>query len=151
MIPRTTPAAARHARIGCRVVHRLSFPRSQTPVWERLSAKLCFAMFQTVFMGETAASLDSPTAGASGICVPKLEFGNKEKELHDANISCSMSCKGNCWDNAPMESFFCESEERMCPSGAIPDTGRSQGQHLCLHSTVLQSRASSFGVGLSES
>ena len=29
-----------------------------------------------------------------------------QKQLHDANISCSMSRKGNCWDNAPMESFF---------------------------------------------
>ena len=26
--------------------------------------------------------------------------------LHDAGMVCSMSRKGNCWDNAPMESFF---------------------------------------------
>ena len=26
--------------------------------------------------------------------------------LRDHNITCSMSRKGNCWDNATMESFF---------------------------------------------
>lgn len=28
------------------------------------------------------------------------------KQLEDAGIVCSMSRKGNCWDNAPLESFF---------------------------------------------
>ena len=29
-----------------------------------------------------------------------------QKLLHNMGIVCSMSRKGNCWDNAPMESFF---------------------------------------------
>ncbi len=29
-----------------------------------------------------------------------------QKELRNKNIVCSMSRKGNCWDNAPMESFW---------------------------------------------
>jgi transposase InsO family protein len=28
------------------------------------------------------------------------------KVLYDKHIICSMSRKGNCWDNAAMESFF---------------------------------------------
>lgn len=31
---------------------------------------------------------------------------NFQKLLRENNISCSMSRKGNCWDNAAMESFF---------------------------------------------
>ena len=29
-----------------------------------------------------------------------------QKELSKRNFICSMSRKGNCWDNAPMESFW---------------------------------------------
>jgi len=29
-----------------------------------------------------------------------------QQVLHHAGCTCSMSRKGNCWDNAPMESFF---------------------------------------------
>ena len=29
-----------------------------------------------------------------------------QRLLKDEGITCSMSRKGNCWDNAPMESFF---------------------------------------------
>lgn len=29
-----------------------------------------------------------------------------QKRLKDNGLTCSMSRKGNCWDNAPMESFF---------------------------------------------
>jgi len=32
--------------------------------------------------------------------------GDYQEQLSDARIVCSMSRKGNCWDNAPMESFF---------------------------------------------
>jgi putative transposase len=31
---------------------------------------------------------------------------NYQKELSDNQLICSMSRKGNCWDNAPMESFY---------------------------------------------
>jgi transposase InsO family protein len=29
-----------------------------------------------------------------------------QTQLEEAQIACSMSRKGNCWDNAPVESFF---------------------------------------------
>ena len=32
--------------------------------------------------------------------------GDYQRQLSDAGVVCSMSRKGNCWDNAPMESFF---------------------------------------------
>jgi transposase InsO family protein len=32
--------------------------------------------------------------------------GDYQKLLADASITCSMSRKGDCWDNAPVESFF---------------------------------------------
>ena len=32
--------------------------------------------------------------------------GDYQKQLATAGIACSMSRKGNCWDNAPVESFF---------------------------------------------
>ena len=32
--------------------------------------------------------------------------GDYQQLLEERKISCSMSRKGNCWDNAPMESFF---------------------------------------------
>ena len=32
--------------------------------------------------------------------------GSYQQVLSDLGILCSMSRKGNCWDNAPMESFF---------------------------------------------
>ena len=32
--------------------------------------------------------------------------GDYQQKLKDLDIVCSMSCKGDCWDNAAMESFF---------------------------------------------
>jgi transposase InsO family protein len=32
--------------------------------------------------------------------------GTYQQQLNQLGIVCSMSRKGNCWDNAPMESFF---------------------------------------------
>jgi transposase InsO family protein len=32
--------------------------------------------------------------------------GEFQQMLHEQGITCSMSRKGNCWDNAPVESFF---------------------------------------------
>ena len=39
--------------------------------------------------------------------------GDYQQALQDAGIVCSMSRKGNCWDNAPTESFF-SSLKREC-------------------------------------
>ena len=50
--------------------------------------------------------------------------------LRDENITCSMSRKGNCWDNAMMESFFA--------------TLKKERVHLEEYSTRAEARASVF-------
>ena len=39
--------------------------------------------------------------------------GDYQKRLKDAGIVCSMSRRGNCWDNAPTESFFASLKKEM--------------------------------------
>ena len=39
--------------------------------------------------------------------------GDYQKRLEEAGIVCSMSRKGNCWDNAPSESFFASLKKEM--------------------------------------
>jgi putative transposase len=39
--------------------------------------------------------------------------GDYQKRLEDAGIVCSMSRRGNCWDNAPTESFFASLKKEM--------------------------------------
>ncbi len=49
---------------------------------------------------------------------------NFRKVLQLAGFKASMSHKGDCYDNAPMESFF--HQNRVRPSPALCNTGRSQ-------------------------
>lgn len=57
---------------------------------------------------DAALSLRKPQAGL--LCHSdrgsQYASGDYQKQLADAGIVCSMSRKGNCWDNAPSESFF---------------------------------------------
>ena len=39
--------------------------------------------------------------------------GDYQKRLQEAGIICSMSRRGNCWDNAPTESFFASLKKEM--------------------------------------
>lgn len=39
--------------------------------------------------------------------------GDYQKRLEEAGIVCSMSRRGNCWDNAPTESFFASLKKEM--------------------------------------
>jgi transposase InsO family protein len=39
--------------------------------------------------------------------------GDYQQRLKDAGIACSMSRRGNCWDNAPTESFFASLKKEM--------------------------------------
>jgi transposase InsO family protein len=39
--------------------------------------------------------------------------GDYQKALEKAGIACSMSRRGNCWDNAPTESFFASLKKEM--------------------------------------
>ena len=40
--------------------------------------------------------------------------GTVQQRLREAHITCSMSRKGNCWDNAMMESFFASLKKERC-------------------------------------
>ena len=46
-------------------------------------------------------------------------------ELRRNGIVCSMSRKGNCWDNAVVESFFCHSQKGPYPSQTLAN-GQSE-------------------------
>jgi putative transposase len=47
--------------------------------------------------------------------------GDYRKILQAAAITQSISRKANCWDNAPMESFFGTLKTELVPQGDYPD------------------------------
>ncbi len=49
----------------------------------------------------------------------------------------SMSRKGNCWDNAPMESFWGEVKAGMAQRAAFPDKGGSQSRSVRVYRDIL--------------
>ena len=49
----------------------------------------------------------------------------------------SMSRKGNCWDNAPMESFWGEVKAGMAQRAAFPDKGGSQSRSVRVYMDIL--------------
>lgn len=51
------------------------------------------------------AELDA-TLGYEKNCKGDLQTDNKRNGHSPKKLKCSMSRKGNCWDNAPMESFW---------------------------------------------
>ena len=57
-----------------------------------------------------------------------------QRQLKHNGITCSMSRKGDCWDNAPMESFFAtlnrHVEERARTPRAVPDAIASPSKPL---------------------
>jgi transposase InsO family protein len=59
---------------------------------------------------DSALSNRRPSPDAGLICHSdrgsQYASGDYQKRLKDAGIACSMSRKGNCYDNAPVESFF---------------------------------------------
>src|SRR4029450_12367075 len=56
----------------------------------------------------------------------------------------SMSRKGNCWDNAPMESFLPHSEDGARNALRLQDQGPSTRQPVRLHGSLLQPPAPPF-------
>jgi hypothetical protein len=50
--------------------------------------------------------LAAPCSSTRLSCPPRYAAGDYRDILQAAAITQSMSRKGNCWDNAPMESFF---------------------------------------------
>jgi putative transposase len=53
--------------------------------------------------------------------------------LRDLGVVCSMSRKGNCWDNAVAESFFAHPEDRVHLLASLRDQGRSARGDLPFH------------------
>ena len=62
-------------------------------------------------------ALTSRTPGAGLLCHSdrgsQYASGDYQKALEKAGATCSMSRKGNCWDNAPTESFFATLKKEM--------------------------------------
>ena len=57
---------------------------------------------------------------------------------------CSMSRKGDCWDNAPMESFFGSLKTEL-GRWPVPDPPGRQNGPLRLYRRLLQSPATALG------
>ena len=75
-----------------------------------------------------------------------------QRLLADQGVTCSMSRRGDCWDNAAMESFFStlKRERVYRRQYATRDQGPGPRRRVRLHRTVLQSAASAFDARLGE-
>lgn len=62
--------------------------------------------------------------------------------LADAGIACSMSRKGNCWDNACVESFFGTLKKELIHDRRYLNARGGRAGDLRVHRSVLQSGAS---------
>ena len=63
-----------------------------------------------------------------------------QRLLGKHGIACSMSGVAQCWDNAPVESFFATPEEGAGPPREVHHPRGGQGEHLRVHRGVLQPR-----------
>ena len=80
-----------------------------------------WAMDQTIERSLVLSALDmaivSRRPGPDLLCHSdrgsQYASGDYQKRLEDAGIVCSMSRRGNCWDNAPSESFFASLKKEM--------------------------------------
>src|SRR4029077_17239172 len=69
--------------------------------------------------------------------------GDYRDMLHAAAIIQSMSRQGNCWDNAPMESFFGTLKTELRPPPRIPRSRYRAARPVRLYRRLLQSAAHS--------
>ena len=60
-------------------------------------------------------------------------------ELERHGIVCSMSRRGNCYDNAVVESFFGLLKRERVNRAPLPESGRGPGGYLRVHRVFLQS------------
>jgi putative transposase len=80
-----------------------------------------WAMDKTIDRGLVLSALEMAivgrTPGLDLLCHSdqgsQYASGDYQKRLEDAGIVCSMSRRGNCWDNAPTESFFASLKKEM--------------------------------------
>jgi putative transposase len=75
-----------------------------------------------------AISAQRPGAGLIHHSDRGVQYASEDyrKLIRSAGFQASMSRKGNCYDNAPMESFFHTHQNRARPSPALYNTGGSQ-------------------------
>ena len=71
-----------------------------------------------------------------------------QRLLGKHGIECSMSGVGQCWDNAPMESFFASLKKELVHHEDYQTRAEAQGQHLRVHRGVLQPQAPALVPGL---
>ena len=71
-----------------------------------------------------------------------------QRLLAKHGIDCSMSGVGQCWDNAPMESFFATLKKELVHHEDYQTRSRGADQHLRVHRDVLQPQAAALVAGL---
>jgi transposase InsO family protein len=67
-----------------------------------------------------------------------------QARLEEYGMVCSMSRKGNCWNNAPTESFFNSLKNERGAWHPLRYAGRGGSRPVRLHRTVLQPQAQAF-------
>ena len=63
-------------------------------------------------------------------------------------IACSMSRRANCWDNAPMESFFASLKKELTHGEIFATREEAQGEPLRVHRGLLQPDPAAFVAGI---
>ena len=71
-----------------------------------------------------------------------------QRRLAEERIACSMSRRGNCWDNAPMESFFASLKKELVHDEDYATRDAGEGEHLRVHRGVLQPRPPALVAGV---
>ncbi|MBL0140535.1 MAG: DDE-type integrase/transposase/recombinase [Betaproteobacteria bacterium] len=67
-----------------------------------------------------------------------------QRLLSAEGITCSMSKRGDCWDNSAVESFFASPQKGTCLSQDVRHARSRARRHLRLHRSVLQFPAPTF-------
>ena len=67
-----------------------------------------------------------------------------QARLNEYGMVCLMSRKGDCWDNAPTESFFNSLKNERVHGTRHSTRARGTGRSVRLHRTVLQPQAEAF-------
>jgi hypothetical protein len=132
------PEKARFERGGCTLLSSSTCSRERSLAG--LSAIVCTA----IWLSPPCVRLSRrrPREGLihhsdRGIQYCSIDY---QSELRRHGIRISMSGKGNCYDNAMVETFFQDVEIRVCLADRLLHPQRSRACHCPLHRLVLQSR-----------
>ena len=74
--------------------------------------------------------------------------GDYQQALQKAGAMCSMSRKGNCWDNAPTESFFATLKRELVHRTRFANRDRRRQRRFRLDRSLVQPQAPSLDAGL---